>query len=79
MIRQQEHIEQSSLLGIQPLFQQPADASRGEVVPTIWYSSRTEVYCIQLAMMARSILTLEGSNLRYVSPCPMHHFQINTS
>lgn len=64
LLRQQDQLENHTLLGIQPIYQQNAGPGSEEALPTIWYSSKTEVYCIQLAKMARAMLTIEGLKTR---------------
>lgn len=60
LLAQQDQLENSTLAGIQPIFQREPDRAAGDLLPLLWFNSRTEMYCIQLAKMARAILTFGG-------------------
>ncbi|KAK5994787.1 hypothetical protein PT974_03170 [Cladobotryum mycophilum] len=64
LMDQQGHLERDILAKFQPIFQQPADKSKGEIFPTIWYGSNIEVTSIQQAIMARSVLVAENPFLK---------------
>lgn len=64
--------EQEDLLGQQvsgqytPIFKRPADKSKGEVFPTIWYGSDIVVTGIQHLMISKMVLIAESPLLKYV-------------
>jgi hypothetical protein len=62
LIHQQQILEKVVLAGVHPIFVRDADAApkAPERLPMIWYTSKSEVYWIQLAKIARAILTLFG-------------------
>lgn len=61
---QQEHLERDVLVHFQPIFRRPADKSKGEIFPTVWFSSNIEVTSVQQAIMAKSILVAENPFLK---------------
>lgn len=63
-MRQQDHLEQDVLIDFQPIFHHQADKSKGEIFPTVWYTSNIEVTSIQQSIMARSVLTAENPTLK---------------
>lgn len=63
-MKQQEHLEQDVLRDFQPILKRPADKSKGEIFPTLWYGSNIEVTSIQQAIIARSVLVAEDPFLR---------------
>lgn len=63
-MKQQEHVEQDVLADFQPIFRKDPDKSRGEIFPTVWYSSNIEVTSNQQAMMAKSVLLAENPVLK---------------
>lgn len=67
-MEQQEHVEQDVLVPFRPIYQRPADKSRGEIFPTIWYGSNIEVTSVQLGLIAKSVLVAENPFLRYDAP-----------
>ncbi|CAG9953519.1 unnamed protein product [Clonostachys rosea f. rosea IK726] len=67
LIRQQEHLEQDVLVDFLPIFRRPADKSKGEIFPTVWYGSTIEVTTIQQALMAKSVLAAEDPSLKSAS------------
>jgi hypothetical protein len=61
---QQSHLEQNILCATQPMFSKPADKSKGEIFPTLWYATHIELTSIQQALMARSVLVSEDPFLK---------------
>lgn len=49
-----------------PIFEKKADRSRGELFPTIWYSSDEQVTAVQHLEIASMILTAQNPYLSYV-------------
>lgn len=49
-----------------PIFEKKADRSRGELFPTIWYSSDEQVTAVQHLEIANMILTAQNPYLSYV-------------
>lgn len=49
-----------------PLFEKKADRSRGELFPTVWYSSDEQVTAVQHLEIANMILTAQNPYLSYV-------------
>lgn len=66
LMQQQEHLEQVVLLDFQPIYRRPAVRRRGEIFPTVWYASNTEVVSMLLAITSKMVLTAEDPTLRYV-------------
>lgn len=64
LMRQQEHLEQDVLFDFKPIFHKQADKSKGEIFPTVWYTSNIEVTSIQQAIMAKSVLLAENPTLK---------------
>ncbi|POR32204.1 Uncharacterized protein TPAR_07581 [Tolypocladium paradoxum] len=64
LMKQQEHVEQDVLVPFQPIYQKPADKTKGEIFPTIWYGSNIEVTSVQLGLIAKSVLVAEKPFLR---------------
>lgn len=52
------------LVDFLPIFRRPADKSKGEIFPTVWYGSTIEVTTIQQALMAKSVLAAEDPSLK---------------
>ncbi|KAF5491883.1 hypothetical protein CGCS363_v011174 [Colletotrichum siamense] len=48
-----------------PIVQRPADRSRGEIFPLVWYGSDIEVTALQHFILARMILVAEDPSLQY--------------
>ncbi|KAH0437776.1 arca-like protein [Colletotrichum camelliae] len=48
-----------------PIIQRPADRSRGEISPLVWYSSDIEVTALQHFILGRMILVAEDPSLQY--------------
>ncbi|KAG6006897.1 hypothetical protein E4U21_006616 [Claviceps maximensis] len=64
LMNQQEHLENTILADIQPLFKRSADKTRGEIFPTIWYRSNIEVTSMQFSLLAKSVLVAENPQLK---------------
>ncbi|TWU72022.1 hypothetical protein ED733_000445 [Metarhizium rileyi] len=64
LMGQHKHLEQHILHDIEPIYKKPADKSRGEIFPTVWYRSNTEVTSMQLSLLAKSVLVAENPHLR---------------
>lgn len=52
-----------------PILQTPADKSKGEIFPTVWYTTDEQVTGAQHLELARMILIAENPRLRYA---PFH-------
>ncbi len=63
---QQDHLEKHFLFDIEPIYKNPADKSKGEIFPTVWYRSNIEVTSMQLSLLAKSVLVAENPHLKYV-------------
>ncbi|KAL4908483.1 hypothetical protein BDW74DRAFT_175166 [Aspergillus multicolor] len=50
-----------------PILQKPADRSKGEIFPTVWYTTDAQVTGVQHLEMARIILIAENPHLRNAS------------
>lgn len=68
LMRQQEHLEREVLVGFEPIFHKPADKARGEIFPTLWYTSVIETTTVQQSIMAKSVLLAENPSLKYAFP-----------
>ncbi|KAG5921546.1 hypothetical protein E4U42_005803 [Claviceps africana] len=64
LMDQQEHLENTVLADIQPLFKRSADKTRGEIFPTVWYHSNIEVTSIQFSLLAKSVLVAENPQIK---------------
>ena len=64
LIRQQDHLEEDVLFDFQPIFRKNADKAKGEIFPTIWYTSVIETTTVQQRLMAKSVLLAENPILR---------------
>lgn len=64
LMRQQDHLEQDVLVGFQPIFHKQAEKAKGEIFPTVWYTSVIETTTVQQAIMAKSVLLAENPSLR---------------
>lgn len=64
LMDQHEHLEKHILLDIEPIYKKPADKSKGEIFPTVWYRSNIEVTSMQLGLLAKSVLVAENPQLR---------------
>ncbi|CEJ83838.1 hypothetical protein VHEMI03276 [[Torrubiella] hemipterigena] len=64
LMQRQIYIEEEILADHRPVLHRPADKAKGEIFPTIWYSSQFEVTAVQQAIMARSILVAENPHLK---------------
>lgn len=73
LMRQQEHVEQDVLAIYRPIFRKEADRTRGEIFPTVWYTSNIEVTSNQQALMAKSVLLAENPAIKYVIACGRDH------
>jgi hypothetical protein len=73
LMQQQQHLEQDVLADFRPIFRRAADKSRGEIFPTIWYSSNTEVVSMLLAVTSKMVLVAEDPGLRYYLHHPSTH------
>lgn len=65
LMRQQEYLQQDVLVGFQPIFYKEADKAKGQIFPTIWYTSVIETTTVQQALMAKSVLLAENPSLKY--------------
>ncbi|KAK9446242.1 ARCA-like protein [Metarhizium brunneum] len=64
LMDQHEHLEKHILFDIEPIYKKPADKSKGEIFPTVWYRSNIEVTSMQLGLLAKSVLVAENPQLR---------------
>lgn len=53
-----------------PLLQTRADKSKGEIFPTVWYTTDAQVTGAQHLDLARMILIAENPRLQYILPYP---------
>ncbi|PNY27938.1 Uncharacterized protein TCAP_02134 [Tolypocladium capitatum] len=60
LVKQQEYVEQDVLVPFRPIYQKPADKSKGEIFPTTWYASNIDVTSVQLGLIAKSVLVAEN-------------------
>lgn len=64
LMDQHNHLEKHILFDIEPIYKKPADKSKGEIFPTVWYRSNIEVTSMQLGLLAKSVLVAENPQLR---------------
>lgn len=64
LMDQQDDLERHILLDIEPIYKKPADKSKGEIFPTVWYRSNIEVTSMQLSLLAKSVLVAENPRLK---------------
>ncbi|XWX00422.1 hypothetical protein V2A60_008442 [Cordyceps javanica] len=67
LMDQQSFLEHVVLASTKPLFEKPADRRHGEIFPTMWYTSHSELISIQQSLMARSVLVSENPFLKQQS------------
>ncbi|KAF4820263.1 hypothetical protein CGCSCA5_v004251 [Colletotrichum siamense] len=60
-----------------PIIQRPADRSRGEIFPLVWYGSDIEVTALQHFILGRMILVAEDPSLQY-APIPKSLDKVRT-
>lgn len=65
-MNQHHYLERDILIQFQPIFRRPADKSKGEIFPSVWYGSNLEVTSIQQSIMAKAVLVAENPFLKYV-------------
>jgi hypothetical protein len=60
---QQQHLADKYLGMFAPLLDRKADKSKGEIFPTVWYSSDAQMTGAQHFELARMIMIAENPNL----------------
>jgi hypothetical protein len=63
LTEQQRQLTQHCLSQVAPLLERKADKTKGEIFPTVWYSSDAEMTGVQHFELARMILIAEDPNL----------------
>lgn len=69
LVEAQTHLDTTTLIGIQPIYTHHRTAT--SILPTIWYASKTEAYCIQLSKIAQTILLMEGAKFPLSADLPL--------
>lgn len=64
LVEQQDYVEKNILADIRPIYKKPADKTRGEIFPTVWYRSNIEVTTMQFSLLAKSVLVAENPQLK---------------